>query len=243
MAHHQSEDRRARRLRLYRLGAGAPAAAASARRDRAAHRRPPRRAGDGGGVSAVLALRRCRSCVDRRHRLGRRRARPDLLRAAACHHAEGDQAGFRGACPRPRWSTCRPTSGSPTLRAMRAGTATSTTRRSCSAQAIYGLVEVYRDEIKRAHLVANPGCYTTCAQLAADPAAAGQGDRSRRDRDRRQIRHDRRGPGGQGGDAVLGSLRRHPCLWRRPSPAHGGARPGILEGRRPRGDRSASRRI
>ena len=36
-------------------------------------------------------------------------------------------------------------------------------------QAIYGLVEVYRDEIKRAHLVANPGCYTTCAQLPLIP--------------------------------------------------------------------------
>jgi N-acetyl-gamma-glutamyl-phosphate reductase len=36
-------------------------------------------------------------------------------------------------------------------------------------QAIYGLVEVYRREIKHAHLVANPGCYTTCAQLAVLP--------------------------------------------------------------------------
>ena len=36
-------------------------------------------------------------------------------------------------------------------------------------QAVYGLVEVYRDQIKRAHLVANPGCYTTCAQLALIP--------------------------------------------------------------------------
>jgi N-acetyl-gamma-glutamyl-phosphate reductase len=36
-------------------------------------------------------------------------------------------------------------------------------------QAIYGLVEAYRREIKRAHLVANPGCYTTCAQLAVLP--------------------------------------------------------------------------
>ena len=36
-------------------------------------------------------------------------------------------------------------------------------------QAVYGLVEVYRDEIKRAQLVANPGCYTTCAQLPLIP--------------------------------------------------------------------------
>ena len=39
-------------------------------------------------------------------------------------------------------------------------------------EAVYGLTEVYRDEIKTARLVANPGCYTTCAQLAARPAAA-----------------------------------------------------------------------
>jgi len=36
-------------------------------------------------------------------------------------------------------------------------------------QAIYGLVEVYREQIARAHLVANPGCYTTCAQLPLIP--------------------------------------------------------------------------
>jgi N-acetyl-gamma-glutamyl-phosphate reductase len=36
-------------------------------------------------------------------------------------------------------------------------------------QAVYGLVEIYRDEIKRAHLVASPGCYTTCAQLPLVP--------------------------------------------------------------------------
>jgi N-acetyl-gamma-glutamyl-phosphate reductase len=36
-------------------------------------------------------------------------------------------------------------------------------------QAVYGLVEIYREEIKSAHLVANPGCYTTCAQLPLIP--------------------------------------------------------------------------
>jgi N-acetyl-gamma-glutamyl-phosphate reductase len=36
-------------------------------------------------------------------------------------------------------------------------------------QAVYGLVEVYRREIKKARLVANPGCYTTCAQLPLIP--------------------------------------------------------------------------
>jgi N-acetyl-gamma-glutamyl-phosphate reductase len=36
-------------------------------------------------------------------------------------------------------------------------------------EAVYGLTEVYRDAVKTARLVANPGCYTTCAQLALIP--------------------------------------------------------------------------
>jgi N-acetyl-gamma-glutamyl-phosphate reductase len=36
-------------------------------------------------------------------------------------------------------------------------------------EAVYGLVELYRDEIKKARLIANPGCYTTCAQLPLIP--------------------------------------------------------------------------
>jgi N-acetyl-gamma-glutamyl-phosphate reductase len=36
-------------------------------------------------------------------------------------------------------------------------------------QAVYGLVEIHRREIKKAHLVANPGCYTSCAQLPLTP--------------------------------------------------------------------------
>jgi N-acetyl-gamma-glutamyl-phosphate reductase len=36
-------------------------------------------------------------------------------------------------------------------------------------EAVYGLTEVYRQQIKRARLVANPGCYTTCAELALIP--------------------------------------------------------------------------
>ncbi|HYA06501.1 MAG TPA: N-acetyl-gamma-glutamyl-phosphate reductase [Xanthobacteraceae bacterium] len=35
--------------------------------------------------------------------------------------------------------------------------------------AVYGLTEVYRGKIKAARLVANPGCYTTCAQLPLIP--------------------------------------------------------------------------
>ena len=36
-------------------------------------------------------------------------------------------------------------------------------------EAVYGLVEVYRREIKQARLVANPGCYPSCAQLPLLP--------------------------------------------------------------------------
>jgi N-acetyl-gamma-glutamyl-phosphate reductase len=36
-------------------------------------------------------------------------------------------------------------------------------------QAVYGLTEIYRPQIKAARLVANPGCYTSCAELALIP--------------------------------------------------------------------------
>jgi N-acetyl-gamma-glutamyl-phosphate reductase len=36
-------------------------------------------------------------------------------------------------------------------------------------EAVYGLVEVHRAAIRKARLVANPGCYTSCAQLAVTP--------------------------------------------------------------------------
>jgi N-acetyl-gamma-glutamyl-phosphate reductase len=36
-------------------------------------------------------------------------------------------------------------------------------------KAVYGLTEFYRQKIKTARLVANPGCYTTCAELALIP--------------------------------------------------------------------------
>jgi len=36
-------------------------------------------------------------------------------------------------------------------------------------EAVYGLTEVYRAAVAKARLVANPGCYTTCAQLPLIP--------------------------------------------------------------------------
>jgi len=41
-------------------------------------------------------------------------------------------------------------------------------------EAVYGLVEVYREAIRAARLVANPGCYTSCAQLALIPLLKAQ---------------------------------------------------------------------
>lgn len=38
-------------------------------------------------------------------------------------------------------------------------------------EAVYGLCEVNREQIKGARLVANPGCYTTCSILTAYPLA------------------------------------------------------------------------
>jgi N-acetyl-gamma-glutamyl-phosphate reductase len=37
------------------------------------------------------------------------------------------------------------------------------------AEAVYGLTEIHRREIRKARLIANPGCYTTCAQLPLIP--------------------------------------------------------------------------
>ncbi len=39
-------------------------------------------------------------------------------------------------------------------------------------EAVYGLPELFRDEIKGKSIIANPGCYTTCSPLALAPAVA-----------------------------------------------------------------------
>jgi N-acetyl-gamma-glutamyl-phosphate reductase len=36
-------------------------------------------------------------------------------------------------------------------------------------EAVYGLTEVYREDVHKARLVANPGCYTTCSELPLIP--------------------------------------------------------------------------
>lgn len=42
--------------------------------------------------------------------------------------------------------------------------------KSLHEQAVYGLPELFRNEIKGKKLIANPGCYTTCSPLAIAPA-------------------------------------------------------------------------
>ena len=40
-----------------------------------------------------------------------------------------------------------------------------------SEEAVYGLCEINREDVRKARLVANPGCYTTCSILTAYPLA------------------------------------------------------------------------
>jgi len=44
------------------------------------------------------------------------------------------------------------------------------TRAALLGEAVYGLVELYADEVRRARLVANPGCYPTASILGLAPA-------------------------------------------------------------------------
>ena len=187
-------------------------------------------------LSAVFAVRAADAGVDRRHRLEEGRPRSRLLRAAARHHPEGDQGSARqgaedqGGRPLRRLPACRRRRLCPLVRP----------RAPCAGAAKGGGLRPGRGLPQRHHEGAAGRQSRLLHDLraaSAHSAAQGQGDRSRRDRDRRQVRHDRSGQGGEGGDAVLGSVGRLPRLWRRPPPAHGRARPGILQGRRPRGGR------
>jgi N-acetyl-gamma-glutamyl-phosphate reductase len=68
-------------------------------------------------------------------------------------------------------------------------------------RAVYGLPELYREEVKKADLVANPGCYVTSAILALAPALRGKViDPST------IIVDSKSGVSGAGRDPVIGSL-------------------------------------
>ena len=95
-------------------------------------------------------------------------------------------------------------------------------------KAVYGLTEVYREKIKSAQLVANPGCYTSCAELALIPLLRGKAI------DPDEIVIDAKsgmtGAGRAAKEEMLFSedVGGFPRLWRRAPPAHGRARPGIF---------------
>ena len=60
------------------------------------------------------------------------------------------------------------------------------------AEAVYGLPEYFADQIRKADLVANPGCYPTCAALALAPVLQGRADRAGGHRRQRHQRRQRR---------------------------------------------------
>ena len=161
------------------------------------------------------------------------RSRPGILRAAARHHPDGDcrfaraHAGDEGRRSVGRFPHCRSGFLRTLVRASACrGRAAEESR--LWAERTLSRADQIRAACRQSRLLHE------LRGACAHSAAARQGDRSGRDRDRRQVRHDRRGPGGQRGNAVLRSVGRLSCLWRRPPPPHGRARPGILQSRRAR---------
>ena len=169
----QSQDRRARRLRLYRRGAGAAARCViRASRSRCS---PPTAAPGRRCARCFRSSRRsiCRSSssiegID----WARRRPRSRVLRAAACDDAEGDQGPARQGADHQGGRSLR------RLPSRRPGRLCALVRpRAPRARAAEGGGlrpdrGLPRRRSRTARLVANPGCYTTCAQLAARAAAA-----------------------------------------------------------------------
>ncbi len=83
---------------------------------------------------------------------------------------------------------------------LRSGT-TSTRPRSSCQRAVYGLPELYREEMRKADLVANPGCYLTSAILALAPVL-----REKIIDPATIIIDSKSGVSGAGRDPVIGSL-------------------------------------
>ena len=44
---------------------------------------------------------------------------------------------------------------------------------------MYGLTELFRDKVKGARLIANPGCYPTCSQVMTQRGGGGGGAQRR----------------------------------------------------------------
>ena len=97
----------------------------------------------------------------------RGRRRRDRRLPARRLRADGRRAARRSACSS---STSPPTSACATCRPTSAGTGEHGAPELLE-DAVYGLTELYRDELREAELVATPGCYPTASVLALAPLA------------------------------------------------------------------------
>ena len=234
---HQSENRRARRLRLYRRGSWCGCCCAI-RAPRSCCSPPSAAPGRRcARCFPQFAVRAAEACFDRQHRLADGAPRSRLLRAAARDHAEGDQGPARPRRRRPRSSISPPISGSPT-------------RRLCA---------LVRPRAPGARAAAGGGLRADRGLSRARSSPRGSSPIRAATRPARSsplvplleakaidpdeiVIDAKSGMTGAGRAAkeemlfseVSGGL---PRLRRRPPPPHGRARPGILQGRRPRGDR------
>ena len=94
------------------------------------------------------------------------------------------------------------------------------------AQAVYGLPEIYGEEIATAQLIANPGCYPQTGILGLAPLVAGKYIDLRNDHRRQQERRLRRGPHAEADHALPRVQRERVGLQRRPTSPHAGDRAG-----------------
>ncbi len=107
----------------------------------------------------------------------------------------------------------------------RSGTARSMPTPSGWARSVYGLPELFREQIREAQLVANPGCYPTSAILPLAPLIkAGLIAPPRSSSTPRAA--FRRGPHAEADDAFSRVQREHLGLQRRPASPHAGDRAG-----------------
>ena len=102
------------------------------------------------------------------------------------------------------------------------------------SQAVYGLPELHRKEIKKAQLVANPGCYPTGAILALAPFMQQDWADREIDHHRFQIRRVGSRAQAQPDHAVLRSQRIGCRLRSGGTPPHAGDRAGVERTRRKR---------
>ena len=96
------------------------------------------------------------------------------------------------------------------------------------AEAVFGLPELYKEEIKKARLIGNPGCYPTASILGLAPLVKNKLIDAEFDRGRRQVGRFRRRARRFAESPFLRAERRGDGLRRQQSPPHGR---GQLSGR------------